>query len=181
MTATVLATSLAQDGATTPSVSHRCRVAPSDSHDTGNHQASEIVEAREQWLARQRARCRECLASESAEERETLLSRRQARDRARRALASSRGKSTSSNYETPSSGDKCRPKIGSSVRITSVDTKCVYCTRDKHNPKAYYNNNMHPSPVPTTANQLGHSRSPKCLALHWLCTYTYKVVQLQGT
>ena len=59
---------------------------------------------------------------------------------------------------------------GISIRITSADTECVCCTCDKHNPKAY--NNMHPSPAPTTANQLGRFCSPKCLVLHqciWLC------------
>ena len=48
VTATVLATCLAEDAATMPLVSRRCHVAASDSQDTGNRQASETVEAREQ-------------------------------------------------------------------------------------------------------------------------------------
>ena len=71
VTATVLATSLAEDGATTPSVSRRCRVVASDRQEIRNHRVPETVEAREQRLAGKRARRRERLALESAEERET--------------------------------------------------------------------------------------------------------------
>ena len=59
VTATVLATSLAQDGATTPSVSRRCRVVASDRREIRNHRVPETVEAREQRLAGKRAWRRE--------------------------------------------------------------------------------------------------------------------------
>ena len=71
VTATLLATSLAEDGATTPSVSRRCRVVASDRQETRNRRAPETAEAREQRLAGQRARHKERLALESAEERGT--------------------------------------------------------------------------------------------------------------
>ena len=68
VTVTVLATSLAKDGATTPSVSRHCRVVASDRQETRNRWAPETVEAREQRLAGQRAaRRKERLALESAE------------------------------------------------------------------------------------------------------------------
>ena len=71
VTATVLATSLAEDGAT-PSVSRHCHVVASDRQETRNRRAPETVETREQRLAGQRAtRRKERLTLESAKERET--------------------------------------------------------------------------------------------------------------
>ena len=49
LTATVLATSLAGDGAMTPSVSRCCCVVASDRQETRNRQAPETVEAREHY------------------------------------------------------------------------------------------------------------------------------------
>ena len=75
VTATVLATSLAEDAATTPSVSCHCHVAASNSQDTGNCWASETLEAREQRLVRQKARRRELPTSESTEDTKSAKGR----------------------------------------------------------------------------------------------------------
>ena len=56
-----------------------------DHNRTWNRHASETKEAREWWLARDKARRRHRLVSETSEERETRLSQRPVRDRAWRA------------------------------------------------------------------------------------------------
>ena len=130
VTATVLATSLPEDGATTPLVSCRYRVVASDSQETRNRQVFWICGSQRVAISQTKSSAMECFAAESAQERETCLS-------SRCELKTGQGRSASSNYAT-----------STTPRPTPLD------------------NNMHPGPVPTTANQLGCFRSLKCLAFH---------------